>query len=163
VQFEQGHVPGLRKDLGLFDIALTERCLINLDDVKSQEAGFRDIMSHVKPGGVFLMIEDSHDGLARMNEMRAKLDLESIPAPWHNVFFHEAEVAAWADDQHVLEEFVPFTSTYYFLSRVVYARLARDKNETLRYDSEINMLAPRLPSIGDLGAVRLWVWRRKAS
>ena len=57
-------------------------------------------------------------------------------------------------------EVIPFTSTYYLLSRVVYARLAKDRNEELRYDSEINQLALKLPSFGDLGAVRLWVWRR---
>jgi len=135
--------------------------LINLDEVKSQHEAFCDIMQHVKPGGTFLMIEDSHDGLERLNQVRALLDLERMDAPWHNVFVYDAEVASWATDEYILEEFVPFTSTYYFLSRVVYARLARDKGEELKYDSDINLLAPKLPSFGDLGAVRLWVWRRK--
>jgi ubiquinone/menaquinone biosynthesis C-methylase UbiE len=163
LRFEEGHVPGLRSGLGQFDFVMTERCLINLDEVESQHQAFREIMSHLKPGGTFLMIEDSHDGLAKLNAVRADLDLEPIDAPWHNVFLHEAEVADWAEDNFILEAFVPFTSTYYFLSRVVYARLARDKGEELKYDSDINQLALELPSMGDLGAVRLWVWRRRES
>ncbi len=162
LQFEEGHVPGLRPGLGEFDFVLTERCLINLDDAGSQQQAFREIMQHVNLGGVYLMIEDSYDGLMRLNTMRQKLDLEPIAPPWHNVFLHEAYVAKWADDQYILEEFAPFTSTYYFLSRVIYASLARDKGEELKYDSDINLLALKLPSIGDMGAVRLWVWRRSS-
>ncbi len=162
LRFEEGHVPGLREGLGQFDVVLTERCLINLDDAATQQRAFREIMEHVKPGGVFLMIEDSADGLAKLNALRAMLDLEPIPPPWHNVFLREADVAKWGERRYSIEEFVPFTSTYYFLSRVVYARLAADKGEQLQYDSDINLLALKLPSMGDLGAVRLWVWRHKS-
>lgn len=161
LQFEVGHVPGLRPNLGEFDFVITERCLINLDDAGSQKQAFYEIMQHVMPNGVYLMIEDSLDGLEKLNAMRLMLDLEPIGVPWHNVFLRESDVARWANDHCLMEEFIPFTSTYYFLSRVIYARLARDKGEELRYDSDINMLAPILPSIGDIGAVRLWVWRRK--
>lgn len=161
LRFEQSHIPGLRRDLGQFDVVLTQRCLVNLDDVGAQHQAFSEIMTCVKPGGIYLMIEDSHDGLEKLNAMRRLVELEPIPPPWHNVFLHERDVAAWATDEWRIEDFVPFTSTYYFLSRVVYARLARDTGEELRYDSAINLMAPKFPPMGDLGAVRLWVWRKE--
>jgi ubiquinone/menaquinone biosynthesis C-methylase UbiE len=161
VRFQVGAVPGLPEGLGEFDYALTERCLINLDSESTQQQAFLEIMSHVKRGGYFLMIESSVQGLERTNELRQMLDLEKIDPPWHNVFLDETSVPNWATCEFSLEEVIPFSSTYHFLSRVVYARLAADKGEPLRYDSDINMLACRLPIVGNFGPARLWLWHRK--
>ncbi len=160
IRFERGELPRLPEDLGEFDYALSERCLINLDAEASQHAAFLEIMRHVKPGGHYLMIESCIQGLERTNRLRQLLDLEPIAPPWHNVFLDETAIPGWATDAYTLEAVIPFSSTYHFLSRVVYARLAKDKGEELRYDSDINMLACRLPVIGDFGPVRLWLWRR---
>jgi ubiquinone/menaquinone biosynthesis C-methylase UbiE len=160
VTFQVGTVPALPVDLGEFDYAISERCLINLDSEASQHQAFLAIMSHVKPGGRYLMIESSIQGLERTNELRTGLNLERIDPPWHNVFIDENAVPGWATENFVLEEVVPFSSTYHFLSRVVYASLARDRGEELKYDSEINMLACKLPIVGNFGPVRLWQWRR---
>ena len=162
VRFQVGAVPGLPEGLGEFDYALSERCLINLDGESTQRRAFLEIMSHVKPGGYYLMIESSVQGLERTNELRQMLDLEKIDPPWHNIFLDEISVPNWATDEFSLEEVIPFSSTYHFLSRVVYARLAADKGEPLKYDSDINMLACRLPVVGNFGPARLWLWHRKS-
>jgi len=154
-------VPGLPADLGEFNYAITERSLINLDSAATQRQAFLEIMSHVKPGGYYLMIESSIQGLERTNELRAILELEQMDAPWHNVFIDETVVPDWATPEFSLEEVIPFSSTYHFLSRVVYAGLARDRGEELRYDSEINLLACKLPVVGNFGPVRLWLRRRR--
>lgn len=162
LRFQVAILPDLPENLGQFDYALTERCLINLDSEATQRQAFLRIMSHVKPGGRYLMIESSIQGLERTNELRQLLELERMEPPWHNVFLNESSVENWGTEEFILDEVVPFTSTYHFLSRVVYARLAADKNEELKYDSDINMLACRLPIVGNFGPVRLWNWRRKA-
>lgn len=161
VHFEMATLPELPANLGQFDYAITERCLINLDSEATQRQAFLKIMSQLKPGGHYLMIESAIEGLERTNELRELLGLERMEPPWHNVFLNESSVENWGTDEFVLEEVVPFTSTYHFLSRVVYARLAADKNEELKYDSDINMLSCRLPVIGNFGPVRLWSWRRR--
>lgn len=163
VRFQIATLPDLPENLGEFDYALTERCLINLDSDATQRQAFLKIMSHLKPGGRYLMIESSIQGLERTNELRELLELERMEPPWHNVFLNESSVENWGTDEFILEEVVPFSSTYHFLSRVVYARLAADKKEDLRYDSDINMLACRLPVIGNFGPVRLWSWERRTS
>jgi len=163
LSFQVCAVPGLPADLGEFDYAITERSLINLDGEATQRRAFEEIMSHVKPGGYYLMIESSKQGLERTNELRTILGLERIDPPWHNVFIDETSVPKWANNKFSLEEVIPFSSTYHFLSRVVYAGLARDKGEELKYDSDINMLACKLPVVGNFGPARLWLWRRTTS
>jgi len=163
LRFAQAEATDLPEDIGVFDVAITERCLINLPDEDTQRRAFLQIMRHVRPGGVYLMIESCTQGLDRTNEVRATLDLPPIEPPWHNNFLDADRVARWGTYDTVLEEVLPFTSTYHFLSRVVYAALARDRGEELRYDSDINLLAARLPVVGDFGPVRLWVWRRRSA
>lgn len=158
LSFQLGKVPGLMAGLGEFDVVLTERSLINLDDEPEQHEAFNDIMTHLRPHGTFIMIESSVQGLERTNQLRLSLGLDRIEAPWHNTFFDEKTVASWETQEWRLRELVPFTSTYHFLSRVVYAKLATDRGEELKYDSHINQLACRLPPIGDFGPVRAWVW-----
>jgi ubiquinone/menaquinone biosynthesis C-methylase UbiE len=159
-EFREACLPELPQDLEQYDYAVSERCLINLADHNEQQAAFRNIMHCLKPGGRYLMVESFKQGLERSNELRQCLDLEPIDPPWHNCFIDEEIAASWADENFVLEETLPFTSTYHFLSRVIYARLGATAGEELQYDSEINQLALKLPAIGDLGPVRMWTWRR---
>ena len=163
LSFRVGRVEDLPDNLGQFDHVLTERCLINLDDEAAQHKAFLDIMKHVKVGGRYFMIESFIQGLERINELRVSLGLERIAPPWHNVFLNEELVQNWATDEYVIEEIYPFSSTYYFLSRVVYAKLAQDSGEKLRYDSDINLVACKLPPIGNFGPARLYQWRRLSS
>ena len=107
------------------------------------------------------MIEATLDGLEATNKQRRALELEEIDPPWHNRFFDVGEVEGWSGADFRLERVEHISSTYHFLSRVVYARLAADKGEELRYDSEINLLAARLPrDIGNFGPVKAFIWRK---
>ncbi len=160
LRFEVGQLEDLPEGLGQFDFAITERSLINLQSEEQQRAAFRSIVRLLRPGGVYLMIESCRQGLERINELRARLDLEVIAPPWHNTFLDENSVPSWCGPECVLEEVYALSSSYYFLSRVVYAGLARDRGEPLRYDSEINLLSMKLPPVGDLGPTRLWQWRK---
>lgn len=159
LRFVEGALPDLDDSLGKFDHVITERCLINLKDTEEHHAAFEALMRRLKRRGTYLMIESSVQGLARSNELRSRLDLEPIEPPWHNTFIDEEAVETWTTPDWVLEEVLPFSSTYHFLSRVVYAKVAEQRGETLHYDSDINMLALKLPIVGDFGPVRFWVWR----
>lgn len=162
LQFRQGKLPGLDKSVGMFDIILSQRCLINLDGAEAQRAAARELMAQLKPGGRYLMVESFQQGLDRTNALRKVFELETMSPPWHNIFIDEEGAATWGEGLCTLEERVSLSSTYHLLSRVVYAKLAKDRGEALRYDSEINMLALKLPAIGDLGPVKLYSFRRDA-
>jgi len=161
IQFRNGNVLSLGPELGQFDHIITQRCLINLENKDEQKQAFRLIVNCLRPGGLYYMIEAFNDGNRALNELRQNFGLEPMTAPWHNLFFELPEVLAWEQSYPVaVQELAHFASTYYFLSRVVYAKLASEKNEKLRYDSEINRLSLDLPPIGEFGATKLIVWRR---
>jgi len=139
-----------------FDYAITERCLLNL--LKEQQyIAFVNIMSHLKPGGFYLMMESCIQGLEKINFWRTKVGLSIIRPPFHNTFLDENEVKKWENEECHLEKIINFTSTYYFGSRLVYAALRPKK---LKYDSLINRISCALPSLGKYGPVRLFKWKK---
>lgn len=155
------HVPPVPSEWGAFDLAYSQRCLINLDTRAAQKAAALSVADSLKPGGRYLMIECFNDGGEETNLLRRRLGLEPIAAPWHNLFFDLAEVKSWSAPGFYVERVVHISSTYHFLSRVVYARLAQQSGEALRYDSEINLLAAQLPQeIGAFGPVKACIWRK---
>lgn len=162
VRFEVGDVRDFPAMEGRFDLAYTERVLINLPDWPAQRDAIATIISQLAPGGRYLMCENSQNGLERINEMRRMLELEPISPPWHNRYLVDEEVAGLAIPGVRLVEVECYSSTYYFLSRVVNARLAANQGEQPSYDAPVNQLALRLPSIGDFGQGKLWVWEKSA-
>lgn len=144
-----------------FDMIYCERVLINLDSWDEQKDILVKISKLLKEDGIFCMCENSMEGLSTINSFREKVDLEKITPPWHNRYLLESELEDFSK-QGVLTivEKSSFTSTYYFLSRVVNAWQAKQNGEEPSYDSIINKLAIHLPSIGDFGQTKLWVWKR---
>ena len=161
VKFRTGDVQQLDSDLGQFEHVITQRCLINLETDDQQKKAFGAIINILRPGGRYYMIEAFNNGNRKLNELREIFQLEPMTAPWHNHFLELDDVLGWEKSYPVvMEEVSHFASTYYFLSRVVYAKLAADRGEPLQYDSEMNKLSLELPSIGEFGATKLIVWRK---
>ena len=150
---------------GFFDYALTQRCLCNLTCVEDQRTAVENIMDNLKSNGVYIMVEDCIQGHNRLNEVRRKVGLDPIDIYWFNLFLDEDEVAKWCNDKFFLELGpISVASTYYFLSRVIYAKLEKEKGtkpEDLKYDSDINMLAYKIKNMGNLGAPTMWLWRKR--
>ena len=59
-----------------------------------------------------------------------------------------------------LEKVHDYSSTYYFISRVVNAWQAAREGCEPDYEAPINELAMLLPPIGNVGQGRLWIWRK---
>jgi SAM-dependent methyltransferase len=146
---------------GEFDIIYTERVIINLMSWDAQKKAIINILSMLKPNGMFLMCENSEDGLNEINNWRAALNLKSIEMPWHNRYLKDSEISEIRIADVSLEEIDYYSSTYYLLSRVLNAALARDSGLEPSYESPINQMALKLPSIGKFGQGRIWVWRKK--
>lgn len=149
---------------GLFDFALSQRCLGNLTTRRDQKKAIENIMLNLKVGGKYVMVEDCEQSHNRLNEIRKNLGLYEIDQPWFNYFLDSEEIKSWQSKKNkIIKGPIPVASTYYLLSRVVYAKIEQDrgtKPEDLKYDSDINMLAYDIPNIGELGAPSLWIWER---
>ena len=160
MRFLVGDVQNLPKSLGLFDLIYTERVLINLPDWQTQKKAISNVSHLLKENGFFVMCENSEDSLKKINRMRESLNLKIISPPWHNRYLKESEIEETVLPGLVLEEINDFSSTYYFLSRVVNAWIAAQEDKEPSYDAPINKLALQLPSFGDFGQVKIWVWRK---
>jgi ubiquinone/menaquinone biosynthesis C-methylase UbiE len=164
VTFKVDQAPNLG-NYGTFDYALTQRCLGNLTCSEDQQKSVENIIKNLKPGGRYLMVEDRLQSHNRLNEIRKNVGLHPIEIYWFNLFFDENKVEKWGNKDFFIESGPrALGSTYYLLSRVIYAKLEYDKGvkpQDLIYDSEINMLAYQIPNIGDLGAPSLWVWKKR--
>lgn len=143
-----------------FDMIYTERVIINLMEWSIQEKAITGLFSLLKPGGLFVMCENSQDGLEGINELRKNVGLEPYTSPWHNRYLRDEEIARVVSADVRLEKVDYYSSTYYFLSRVVNAALARNEDAEPEYDSFVNQLALNLPPFGNFGQGRIWVWRK---
>jgi SAM-dependent methyltransferase len=159
VTFKAGDV-ALLPD-GSFDLVYTQRCLINLPTWEQQHAAIDAIAERLTPRGRFLMCEHSQNGLDAINALRQKWDRPAIQPPWHNRYFRDGELATITSLR--LLNCIPFSATYYFLSRVLNDKLAEAEGLEPAYDAKINQLALRLSAdCVDPGFAqgRLWVWEK---
>ena len=73
----------------VFDVATTDRCLINLTNIELQKRAIDSIAKTLKPGGLFLMLENSQQTHARQNDAREAVGLpRRVPADF-NLFLDE--------------------------------------------------------------------------
>ena len=163
VRFEVGDVQSLADFGEKFDLIYTERVLINLPDWPAQKKAIGDIANLLAEGGIYVMCENSQDGLDELNQLRARVDLPAIAAPWHNRYLRDRELEEINCPDLRLASIDYFSSTYYFLSRVVNASAAARDGIEPEYDAAVNQLALRLPAIGKLGQGRIWLWRKTGS
>jgi SAM-dependent methyltransferase len=104
-----------------FDVVVTERVLINLPTWEEQQRAIEQIHSTLRPGGLYVMLENTEDGDEALNDLRERVGLTPIPQHWHNRFLEWASFSAWIAPRFELVERRGF-SLYYLLTRV-YAQL----------------------------------------
>jgi ubiquinone/menaquinone biosynthesis C-methylase UbiE len=76
----------------VYDIVLTDRCLINLNTLDLQKEALISIAKRIKSGGHLTMIENSIQTYNEQNKCRELLGLKPrTPAPY-NLFFDEREI-----------------------------------------------------------------------
>lgn len=161
LQFQVGDVQQLVElKESLFDLIYTERVIINLPDWPTQKQAIIDICQLVAHGGAFVMLENSEDGLDSINVLRKQVGLAAISPPWHNRYLRDDELAQLTIQNVILEKKDFYSSTYYFLSRVVNAWLAKREGKEPEHEAAVNQLALELPAIGQLGQGRIWLWRK---
>lgn len=159
VTFRVGHVEDSAA-LDRYDLIYTERVLINLPDWPAQRTGLTNILNLLADGGLYVMCENSQDGLDKINLLRERIGLPAINPPWHNRYLRDDELNGFDYPSAKLEGVNFYSSTYYFLSRVVNAWQAAQEGREPKYEAPINLLALKLPAIGDLGQGRIWLWRK---
>ena len=158
VTFAVGDVMSLQLDEE-FDTAITERCLNNIPSWRQQKKAIENISRIVRKGGLLLMLEGSKQGLKRLNQIRLQNGLNEIPIVWHNLFFDDRLLEAYASQLFEPMNVDNFCSTYMLISRVLHPALVFP--EEPRYEAKINDLAANMPNFGDFGQEKLYVFRNR--
>lgn len=134
---------------GQYDVVMSERCIQNLISWDDQKKALGNIVSWMKPGGAYVMLESFWTGLNNLNEAREEVGLEPIAESWHNHFFVEDDVMALMDSLGCeCVEQDKFLSGYYFGSRVLMPKLLPDPSKA-KSSSRLNDFFMALSPAGD--------------
>jgi ubiquinone/menaquinone biosynthesis C-methylase UbiE len=131
------------------DTVICTRCLINLDTWYQQKDAILQIKAVLKPGGRLILVENTLEGLVNLNNMRRHLDLPIIEQRWHNHYLPQQWLEQFLAEHFTIELAENIGSTYYLVSRVVYAKLCQLKGEEPQYLHPINEIAAQLPNSGN--------------
>jgi SAM-dependent methyltransferase len=167
VRFEVGDATELPFEDASFDTVISQRCLLNLLTWENQRRALDEVARVLEPGGRYLMLEGTLQGLQGLNEIREQVGLEAIPEanPETNrgsLKFDEREVAGEIEKRFSAIERIERFGMYYLLSRVVHPLLVAP--EQPRYDADLNRVARsvalEVPDYEGIGHVALWVLRK---
>jgi len=162
VQFDVGEV----RDLSAMkpkDVVISDRCLINLTSWELQQQAMEQVARVLKPGGLFLVIENFVQGQAHFDEQRRAVGLDPIPVRWHNLPLDEDRFLSAAARNFELVNIDAVSSLYYLVTRVVYSKLCVLDGTEPSYEHPICEIAAQLPHVGDFGPVKMFELRRRAS
>jgi SAM-dependent methyltransferase len=150
-------------DFGLFDVVITERCLINLDSWATQQQALANIATVLPAGGRLLFVEGCRQGRERLDALRAQVGLATMPRVWHNIDFDEDATLAYLSESFEVERRLHF-GVYDFVSRIVHPLMVAPAEP--RYDTAINAVGSRLAltldAFPELSRVLFLVLRKRA-
>ena len=148
--FAEGNVLDLapvREQFGMFDIAVSIRCLINLTDWDLQKTGIGEIAQCVKPGGLYITSEGWTDGVDGLNRLRSQQGLSPFNVVGYNRTMTRNDFEAEAAQYFEIVDYVSL-GFYIFMSRVFQpVHVAPDQP---RHDHEINRTAALLQDMHEL-------------
>lgn len=151
-----------------FDVVTSHRCLMALLDWERQKKALLEIHRVLKPGGIYVMMEGTFDGLERLNFYRRKFNLDEIEAGGQDrlltLKFREKELEDFCCNYFELVRTQRF-GMYYFITRIVQPLLvAPDKP---RYDHPLNEVAKQIarivPDFDGAGHLVGFAWRKRTA
>lgn len=160
ISFSIGDILNLTEEKNHYDKVVTRRVVINLGTFENQIKAAMEVYRILKPKGIFLMSEATIDGLKRINALRKEFGLDELKQPWHNLYIDENAFIKEVSDIFKVVDILNFSSTYYIGSRVIQPFAKKIMSQSPDYLSEINRLFMQLPSYGDYGIQKLFIFRK---
>lgn len=124
-----------------FDVAIAQRCLINLPTWEKQQQAIKNVARVLKPGGVFILQEGTQQGREQLNQTREFLGLPRMPPVAYNLDFDEKLLWPFVRNYFDLVEVKRF-GLYDLIARIVHPLLIQP--EEPRYDAKINQIAAQI-------------------
>ncbi len=146
---------------GRWEMIYTTRCLINLATWELQQTAIENLAARLVGGGIYVMVENFLEGQENFNQIRKNLGLAEIPVRGHNLFFQRAQLLDFIANFFEVVEEVNISSTYYLVSRVIYAKLCQEAGVAPDYFDSHHKYGAQLPFCGEFGPVRMLCLRKQ--
>ncbi|MCP4662185.1 MAG: class I SAM-dependent methyltransferase [bacterium] len=104
-----------------FDVAVTQRVIINQTSWEMQQEAIEQVRATLRPGGIYVMIENTFEGHDAINDWRTRLGLPKISRHWHNLYLHHELLMDYLGERFEILAHHTF-DLYYLLTRI-YANL----------------------------------------
>lgn len=157
-------------NMNIFDIVITDRCIINLKTDKAQKTAIKNIFKYLKPGGLYLMLENSDRGIQIQNDARVSIGLKPRKIAPFNRFITEKFIrwmkmishCEYADDfasLHDLMLYVILPKVYPFHDR--HGKWPY-KHPIMQAITDFMLSNPNYKDIEmPIGQNILWVWKKR--
>jgi SAM-dependent methyltransferase len=158
------NLSALRERYGLFDIAISIRCLINLATWENQKKGIEEAARSVRPGGLYILSEGWQEGMDGLNDARQAVGLRPMALAPYNLLIRRTAFDAVVS-QHFIQEAYESLGLYMYFSRVAQPLLVAP--EPPRHDHALNRAAMEIvtkanrPGFDDCDYAGVIVLRRK--
>ncbi len=163
-EFDVGDITDLKEPAGHYDKVIVIRVIINLGEWDNQLKALTECSRVLKKGGMLLLSEATLQGWRKLNKIRREWELEDIPMPPFNNYLDEEKVINALSADLELVEVANFASTYYAGTRLLKPLLIKalgSRVDVADPNMEWNRLFGTLPSWGDYGVQKLFVFRKK--
>lgn len=164
VSFDTGDITALKEPSDGYDTVIVTRVVINLGSWEKQMQALHECCRVLKPGGRLLLSEATLQGWQALNRFRNEWGLPDIPMPSFNSYLDEEAVVAALGGKMELVEAINFSSTYYLGTRLFKPLLAKALGSDINVadpNMEWNRLFSQLPSWGDYGTQKLFVFNKR--
>lgn len=158
--FEIGKIEKMPFSSEYFDFIYAKRAITNLPTRNLQRKAIDECFRILSPDGTFCLTDLFVEGYEKINRLRSKVGLDAINLPKHAELFTEEGLSQLIKGRFELVDIIDNTSTYYFISRIIYPAIAERLGIKIKSDSIINWVASKMPSIGSLGINKTYVFKK---
>lgn len=148
-----------------FDYIITKRAIQNVLEEKLQIQTIENLGHFLKDDGLMILVESSADAQNRLNTVREKYDLPRIIPPFHNLFFNDDKIENYSFQSVKLMEISPFASDFYYITRLIYARYAKNfLKEKTTYDHPLEKIAISMSDnkhTKDFSQIQTYLFKKK--
>lgn len=147
----------------VFDVAYTERALINILDRSHQEVAAENIIRRIKNDGLLIVIESFKEPLVELNQARSEMCLEEIKQSYQNRYLDEGFIRKIL--RMGMMEITPllpsnYLSTHFYLTRVFHKAI-RPEGGKVKYTKMVGFFDKALPpAVGNFSPILFRVFKK---